>query len=282
MTARGRRQLIIFVFGTFAISWGAELPMILAPRVIPITSLRGLELLFVASISPSLMAIVLTGVHDRAAGLRRLFAQVIRWRARPVYYVVAVALPTGLSLLAQAAPGLWGGTSPALFMPSPNPWAPTVSPAGEELGWRGYALPRLQSAFQALGASLVLGAIWALWHAPQWLIPGARITLFPLFFVRILAESVLLTWLFNSTGRSLLIAILAHIGMNLSVVRLVPFQQGDLSVQAIYMLLFCAVAALIVWRTNRATLSIDRRPPLSLVVDGGAGTDHAARDAYSA
>jgi hypothetical protein len=76
--------------------------------------------------------------------------------------------------------------------------------------------------------------------------------------------------------------ILAHVGMNLSVVRLVPFQQGNLTVQAIYMLLFCAVAALIVWRTNRATLSVDRRPPLSLVVDDGTGTDHAPRDAYSA
>src|SRR2546428_7488475 len=194
--------------------------MLLAPRVMPITSLRGLELLFVASISPSLMAIVLTGVHDRAAGLRRLSAQVTRWRARPVYYVVALALPPGLSLLAQAAPGLWGGPSPALFTPSPNPWAPTVSPAGEELGWRGYALPRLQSAFQAVGASLVLGAIWALWHAPQWPIPVARITLFPLFFVRILAESAFLSWLFYNTGRSLLIAILTHMGMNLSAVRL--------------------------------------------------------------
>jgi len=278
----GRRQLIIFVIGVFAITWGSELPMILAPRAIPITSLRGLELLFLASVSPSLMAIILTGAHDGVTGVRRLLAQVVRWRARPVYYVVAFALPTGLSLLAQATPALWGGMSPALFIPSPNPWAPTVSPAGEELGWRGYALPRLQSSFQALGASLVLGAIWALWHAPQWLIPGARITLFPLFFVRVIAESVFLTWLFNNTRRSLLIVILAHVGMNLSVVRLVPFQQGGLAVQAIYMLLFCAVAGLIAWRTNRATLTRDRRPPLSLVVDGGTGTDHTARDAYSA
>jgi len=256
--------------------------MILAPRAFPITSLRGLELLFLASISPSLMAVILTGAHDGVTGLRRMLAQVVRWRARPVYYVVALALPTGLSLLAQAAPGLWGAASPALFIPSPNPWAPTVSPPGEELGWRGYALPRLQSSFQALGASLVLGAIWALWHAPQWLIPGARITLFPLFFVRIIAESVFLTWLYNNTGRSLLIVILAHVGMNLSVVRLVPFGQGNVAGQSIYMLFFCAVAALIVWRTNRATLTRERRPPLSLVVDGGTGTDLAARDAYSA
>ncbi|HTD78360.1 MAG TPA: CPBP family intramembrane glutamate endopeptidase, partial [Chloroflexota bacterium] len=64
--------------------------MILAPRTIPITSLRGLELLFVASISPSLMAIILTGTHDGVTGVRRLLAQVVRWRARPVYYLVAL------------------------------------------------------------------------------------------------------------------------------------------------------------------------------------------------
>src|SRR5207249_6966080 len=109
----------------------------------------------------------------------------------------AFALPTGLSLLAQATPALWGGMSPALFIPSPNPWAPTVSPAGEELGWRGYALPRLQSGFQALGASLVLGVIWALWHAPQWLIPGARITLLPRFLVVIVADSAFLPGLLD-------------------------------------------------------------------------------------
>src|SRR2546423_10098192 len=136
MNALGRRQLIVFVIGAFAIPWGAELPMILAPRLIPITSVRGLELLFVASISPSLMAIVLTAAHDRAAGLRRLFAQVIRWRARPVYYLVALALPSGLSLLAQAAPVLWGGAGPAPFLPSPHPRAPTGSPPGGPVALR--------------------------------------------------------------------------------------------------------------------------------------------------
>jgi membrane protease YdiL (CAAX protease family) len=277
-----RRQLIIFVFGAFAISWGAELPMILAPRVIPITSLRGLELLFIASISPSLMALILTGAHDGFRGLRRLLGGVVRWRARPVYYTLALALPTGLSLLAQMAPSLWGGVSPALFVPSANPWSSTVSPSGEELGWRGYALPRLQPRFQALGASLLLGAVWALWHAPQWLIPGARITLFPIFFTRILAESVFLTWLYNNTRRSLLIVILAHTGMNLSIVRLIPIHGSDVTVQALYMLFFCAVAAWIVWQTRPATLTNNRHAPLSLVVDGAVGADHAEREAYPA
>jgi uncharacterized protein len=277
-----RRQLIVFFVGVFAISWGAELPMIMAPRTIPITSLRGLELLFLASVSPSLMALILSGAQDGFAGVGRLLRQVLRWRTRPVYYVVAVALPSGLSVLAQAMPILWGGGNPALFIPSPNPWSPTVSPAGEELGWRGYALPRMQAGWQALGASLVLGAIWAAWHAPQWLIPGARLSLFPIFFVRIMAESVFMTWLFNNTGRSLLIMILAHTGMNLSVVRLVPFLRGDIAPQLVYMVLFCAVAGLIAWRTRPATLTRPARAPLSLVVDGPAGTDHPERTAYSA
>lgn len=281
MNGSTRRQITVFLVGVFVISWAAELPMVLAPRTIPITSLRGLELLFVASVSPSLMALVLTGAGAGLPGVRRLLGQAFRWKTRPAYYVIALALPTALTIVALFTPTLFGVILPPIFIQPPNPWTPTVSPAGEELGWRGYLLPRLQPRFGALMTSLLVGVAWALWHAPQWLIPGARFSLFPVFFLRILAESVFLSWLYNRTRGSLLICILAHAGMNLSIVTLSPLQAVGIWPQLVYMLLFCSVAGLIVWRTHPATLNHDRRS-LSLVVDGAPGTDHVEREAYPA
>jgi len=87
----------------------------------------------------------------------------------------------------------------------------------EEPGWRGYTLDRLQTLYSALGASLVLGVIWALWHLPLFFIEGTYQNLlgpgswqFWLFFVAILPGSVIYTWTYNNTRRSVLAVILFH------------------------------------------------------------------------
>ena len=82
----------------------------------------------------------------------------------------------------------------------------------EELGWRGYALPRLQQRYGALVASVILGLFWAGWHIPAWFTPGSGqdAISFPVFVVNVTAAAIILTWLYNSTGGSLPIVILAH------------------------------------------------------------------------
>jgi membrane protease YdiL (CAAX protease family) len=84
---------------------------------------------------------------------------------------------------------------------------------GEEIGWRGYALPRLQAKYSALTAALVLGVIWGLWHLPKFLNHWDW-THFALFMVGTVAKSVLLAWLYNSTRGSLLLVVLAHAAWN--------------------------------------------------------------------
>ena len=93
------------------------------------------------------------------------------------------------------------------------------SALGEEIGWRGYALPRLQARMSALSASLIIGPIWALWHLPLWLTgaPGRTPTLYAAFFASVIALSVILTWVYNSTGGSLLMVVLLHATFNLPV-----------------------------------------------------------------
>jgi len=87
---------------------------------------------------------------------------------------------------------------------------------GEELGWRGFLLPRLQQRFDALTSSLIVGVVWALWHLPLWLLPGYGWVEFPYlaFALVAISTSVLMTWVLNNTNGSLVMASIIHLMMN--------------------------------------------------------------------
>ncbi|HEU5103163.1 MAG TPA: CPBP family intramembrane glutamic endopeptidase [Roseiflexaceae bacterium] len=87
---------------------------------------------------------------------------------------------------------------------------------GEELGWRGYALPRLQARYGGLGASLILGILWAAWHLPNQFIPGLEFYGygFATFALYVVAMTVLFTWLARETHGSVLLAWLFHGAIN--------------------------------------------------------------------
>ncbi len=84
---------------------------------------------------------------------------------------------------------------------------------GEEMGWRGDVLPRLQSKYSALVSSLFIGVIWAVWHIPKFLAPG-NTSPFGLFLLKVMAEAVIYTWLYNNTKGSLLLVTLLHAAGN--------------------------------------------------------------------
>jgi uncharacterized protein len=90
---------------------------------------------------------------------------------------------------------------------------------GEEPGWRGFALPRLQSAHGPLLGTLVLGPLWALWHLPLFFTPWNELTLFNVvvFVLATTCLAIMYTWVFNNTKGSILIAILVHASFNASV-----------------------------------------------------------------
>lgn len=94
-------------------------------------------------------------------------------------------------------------------------------PLPEEIGWRGYALDRLQTRWNAVGSSLILGSVWTLWHTPLFFIEGSYhhglgfgTTGFWLFVGNLILVSVVMTWIYNNTNRSTLSAILFHFMIN--------------------------------------------------------------------
>jgi membrane protease YdiL (CAAX protease family) len=88
--------------------------------------------------------------------------------------------------------------------------------AGEEIGWRGYALPRLAARFGLGGASIVLGVFWACWHLPLFYLRGAETfgQSFPVYLLQVTALSVAIAWLFWNTQGSLLLTMLMHAAVN--------------------------------------------------------------------
>ncbi|HEX6302758.1 MAG TPA: CPBP family intramembrane glutamic endopeptidase [Anaerolineales bacterium] len=190
--------------------------------------------MLIAGYGPALAAIIVAGLAQGRPGLRRLFAGLARWRVGLRWYLAALLIPPaiqfsalGLHLIFSGQPFRLAGSAQLPFGSDGLPlWGQVLmllaifilgfDGLGEELGWRGYALPRLQEKRSPLISSLILGVFWALWHLPYMLSAGSALAGRPfiLFFLNVLAQSILYTWLYNSTGGSTLLAILFHAAGN--------------------------------------------------------------------
>jgi membrane protease YdiL (CAAX protease family) len=149
------------------------------------------------------------------------------------YGVIFLMVPVlaGLAALGDVLLGGAGARLETAAGLSTRPWSvlPLVvftlvfGPLPEELGWRGYALDGLQRQRSALTSSLILGTVWSLWHLPLFFIPGTYqqglgvgSLSFWLFLIGPVAQSVLMTWIYNNTQRSTLSAVLFHFMINLT------------------------------------------------------------------
>jgi membrane protease YdiL (CAAX protease family) len=125
---------------------------------------------------------------------------------------------------------------------------------GEELGWRGFLLPRLLSRYRAVLASLILGFGWWLWHLPLIWTPGAAIEGQPLWLLLadLMAKSLIFTYVFLGTQGSILMAILLHASTNLFVVSPPVAANGDLTLPLVALLLKTALAVALFIRLPRS------------------------------
>jgi len=210
------RPFALFVAGTLAFSWALwALPLL---GIVPPSSMGVLAR--VGGFGPLVGALVALTADDRS--VRTWLRSNLRVRLPARWYAGALALPP---LLVGAAGvvhvGVFGASpdldaiNPLWFYPVAVVVVSLVGGGQEELGWRAFALPALQERYSAAAASLGVGAVWALWHLPLFLIPGSPQQALPLgpYVVAVLAVSVVFTWLYNSSG-SVLVPMLFHGGIN--------------------------------------------------------------------
>ena len=219
-----RRELAIYFVLAFAFTWAFEILIALSVKgLIPLAV--PLSIHYLASFGPFLAAIIVTLVFEGVTGLRRLFAGLAKWRVDWGYALFAIGVPFALFAVAVIASRIFTGAWPDLrllgqvdylpyigVLPALGLWMLTYG-LGEELGWRGFALPRLQAGRSAFSATMILGILWAAWHWPAFLYRDTYLAMgFLVIFqsLSVLAASVILTWLYNGTRGSLLMVVLFH------------------------------------------------------------------------
>lgn len=234
-------SLLWFFVATFGVTWAFWIPaaLIFGDRLVnksPFSTPIFVLLQTLGAAGPSLVAYVLLRRSDERDSVHRIVQRYKRWRLSFQWYLVAMLLVPVIQLAGLLAGGLLRGdqmidpASPLGEMLADIGYLGAIavfpviiiaqmpsSPLLEEFGWRGFALPRLQERFSALMSSVLLGLLWGLWHLPLTLAYGDPVI--P-FLLKITAVSVLITWVFNSTGGSMLLVMLCHASLNASIVPL--------------------------------------------------------------
>jgi membrane protease YdiL (CAAX protease family) len=258
-----RHPLVTFFVLAYVLSWWGWLLYAADRSPVPI-----------ASFGPFLAALVVLSVTHGRAGIGTLLRRMRRWRVGPGWYAVALLLPpaiagtaTGLNFLLGAQPQSGGALAdwPGLVLTFLLVLLiPGYGGAWEEPGWRGYALPTLQSRRSALATSLVLGLLVAGWHLPlfatgqaSWAELGS-----------IVGATIVFTWVFNGSGGSVLLTMLMHASNNAFAGSLFGrmFSGADAVSQGWLLSgLWCLVAVVVVAVAGSARLS--RRASLPTLVE---------------
>jgi CAAX protease family protein len=251
--------LILYFTLAYAFSWAVEIPLVAVARGWT-TRTVPFALHYLAAFGPLAAAVITTWAADGPDGLRRLGRRVVQWRVRPIWWICALA-PLVLFAVAAVALRIVRGSWTDLevlgrlnFLPSLGLWALpfwiVTFGIGEETGWRGFALPRLQQGRSALTASLLLGLVWAAWHLPTlFYLPSYvqhGVAAVPGLLIGITLGSIVLTWLVNGSRGSVLVAIVWHGTFN--YVTAAPSSDQAITAFVTTAVLVWAVIVVLVWR----------------------------------
>ena len=221
------RPFIIFVAITFAITWGLALLFwaAIATGLLSGKSLGWwvLPFLVLGAWAPNIAGVAAAYMTQGHDGVRDLFDRLTRWRIDWFWWAAAFLLPFLLWNLAILGAMPFADVSFARWIPASGTaflmflGAHLIGgPLAEELGWRGFALPRLLSRMGAVPASLLIGAVWALWHLPVFFIPELERIILPPglaflpFAIYVVSASVLMSWITLSARQSVLPAMAFH------------------------------------------------------------------------
>ena len=261
-----RFPLAAFFVMAFLFSWIAVTPLILN-RSLPVEPFQMLG----ALAGPTLSAIIVTAILEGRKGLGSFFKRYLQWRAGFVWWLLVlfgllVALNTLAALLLGISIWIEFFKNIGLILPT---YLVTLlvgvilGPLWEEPGWRGFALPRLQSQFGPIVGTLILGVLWSLWHLPGYLGGWMTAGLIPLVLSGV-AFSIIATWVYNNTRGSILLMILLHSSSNAAISvggQVLPQNLSDSMNSFVYggwvpAITYSIIAAAI-WIATRGTLSYE-------------------------
>ena len=226
-----RHPLVSFFVMAYAFSWLVWTPWVLGEDgagLLPIKLSDATSgLLNAAAIlaGPTLAAFIMTGAIEGRAGVRRLLGRYVLWRVGIQWYLFAlIGVPLimllGTVVVSGDLPNLGALGGPSYVLSYLAFFVLVFifgGPLLEEPGWRGFALPRLERLHGPLVGTLILGVLWALWHLPEFLVPswaassgGGGILGIIEFVVITITFAIIITWVFNNTYASLLLAMLVH------------------------------------------------------------------------
>jgi uncharacterized protein len=213
----------------FAFSWIAWSPLVLSENgvgLLPYKLGAATGLLNAAAIllGPSVSAFIMTATIEGRAGIRRLLRRIVLWRVGLRWYLFAfIGVPLVMALGATLVPGglascqSLGPEYVLTYLVTFIPLLIMGGPLGEEIGWRGFALPRMQPLHGPLVGSIILGLLWGVWHLPEFMVPtwadssgGSGLLAIVKFCIFAIAFGIVMTWVFNNTKGSVLMAVLVH------------------------------------------------------------------------
>lgn len=219
----------IILFFLIALGWSCGIWVLLNPNIQNKLGLHlNLAWAWLGLIGPGLSAIIISIKEDRLKGLKNLFKPLLKWQVPVIYYVFVyfgvIMFYSAASWLTMLTYGTEGIKSFSWLLE--NVKAPFFNLNGiwvvieitliytlcEELGWRGYALPKMSNYLTGLSAAIIIGFFWTLWHVPLIYLYGSSLNLSSvlIYFLHIECMSIFYAWLFFKTGRSLLLAGLFH------------------------------------------------------------------------
>jgi CAAX protease family protein len=226
-----RHPLVSYFLIAFAFTWALLFSVLLSKDglgLLPygVSPVLARVIVPAALLGPSVAAFIVTGATEGWAGVGRLLRRIVQWRVGLRWYLfVLVGLPAFMVLGTLFRPGalasfdVSGLPSAIAYLGAFAFMVVLGGPLFEEPGWRGFALSRLQRLHGPLVGGLILGSLWALWHLPGFLVPqrlppSGTVMDFVRFSLALIALAYIIQWVFNSTGGSVLMAILTHATWN--------------------------------------------------------------------
>jgi membrane protease YdiL (CAAX protease family) len=274
-----KHPLIVFFLLAYGLTWMVQIPATIFPGWPEL-------LTFLGAFGPVVAAFIVVGFITGKDGVQQLINPIKKWRVGIQWYFIVLFGPTLMmasSIYLYRLLGRESGTPVSISMSSMVVEHflalfiifiyQAISVWGEEVGWRGFALPSLQIQFHPIPASVILGVLWGLWHLPLFWIEGsAQQSMSVQFFVlATVGYSIIYTWIYNGTRGSLLMMCLLHAANNTTVSYTMLFFKPiieepvfSLTVLGLFNLLVIVIAGpKLLWRNSTATFVQNSRPPIN-------------------